>query len=1503
MQSQFAPCLLVEFFSPTGEAIVRVKIYLIIFSILIFPIKNSFSLPLKSPQIANNNFPDSLNVRLIGRWANGPCLAVDVVGSIVYFGNGSQLEIADCSNPAQPTEIGKIMLPSTVLGVKVNGNYAYVANDAAGLRIIDVSNPSFPSEVACYDTSGQATGLDINGTYVYLADGERGLRIIDISNPFQPQEIGFYDTNGLASKVAVNGNFVYVTAVSGGLRVIDVSNPFQPNEVGSYTTSSNIMDVAVSGNFAYVAAQLAGLRVLDVSNPSSPLEIGNLSNYEYAYGIAVQGTYAYLVDGQIGLRVIDVSNPYQPGEAGYYNTDGIPQDVTLSGNYAFVADSHNGLRVIDISNPYQPTEIGYFNTDGISRGVTIDRKFAYLVTWEAGLRILDILNPSQPVTVGSLNLSGRAEDVAISGNYAYLTNYENGLHIIDITDSSQPVEVGFITENVYPKRVAVRGNYAYVADPSAGLRIIDVSNPSQPILIAAYDFPDSRADAIVLKDNYAYLAAGKDGLRIMDISNPTQPFQVGAYNTGSTAISIDIDDNYAYIGSLQSDFSIIDITNPAQPIEAGSMMMSSPLYEIIAGARYIYVANGESGLQIIDVFNPSNPVVAGYYITASTSYGVIIDENYIYVTDKNTGLYILEFLPASLNKAPLAPVLTSPVNNSFINKTIPQLTWQISVDENGDPLHFKVEVDQDSSWSDIDYVVESKNDVNGFLPIPPVSQGSGSISYTIQSPLSERTWCWRVSAWDGLAFSNYSESWCFTIDATPPVLNNLIFENPGFGENWFNPTTDSTASVIVYYDELNPQFGCLFCELLADTLINSNLMGGFGQQTKFEIPIVNQFNEVNGVVVQINDRAGNYGSIESQLRLDGYPPFVYNSNAPDTVKVGQIYDVQILNAKDGQSGVANIYLDVFTNPAGIPTTSRNTLSGINIPGIYYYRYYAEDYLGNRGQIKTDTTVVVYQAPIYITTDTNEVKAGEDFWIDIHVGTADEPVYNLLGVAFELNYSNSQYVDVDSIMTGDFFGNDIIFLTHLDDENGKVSVGISREKENGGVDGNGTIVRIKYTSGSNTPHRTPVHFTFPAVTANDTGGIFIDLIPQDTSIWIVQSHYDFTMEIEPDTQVITQGDSADFNISFEKVGDFNSQISLDIAGLPDGMAAIYPLDPFDIPTYFTITFTTSNDITPGFYRPIIVNATGGGLTHSDTVAIQVISGVSPDFSMTATPDTQSIYPGESTQFSLSFQPIGGFDAQIILQIPDLPDGMDVTFPSGYFLIPASFDITFTTTNEMLPGVYQPVITATGAGIIHQVKVTIKVLERPDFIMTIIPDSQRVKPGESVEFQISLEPVGDFVSQVAVEVSNIPSEMGTIIKPQPVDIPAIFSITFTTSPKIMPDIYYPIITASGGGITHQETIIIKVIPQPVIPNYGVLPNPFTPNGDGFNDYVEFRFPETLSGGAIIQIFDISGRKIREIRNSMSWYGTDDGGKDMKPGAYIYIVKIGEKIVSKGVVSLAR
>ena len=80
-----------------------------------------------------SNTGDNLNMRLLGRWANGRCKGVAAVGNIAYFGNGAYLEIVDFSDPNSPFEICKVLVPSPIEEVFISSNYAYIANGEDGI--------------------------------------------------------------------------------------------------------------------------------------------------------------------------------------------------------------------------------------------------------------------------------------------------------------------------------------------------------------------------------------------------------------------------------------------------------------------------------------------------------------------------------------------------------------------------------------------------------------------------------------------------------------------------------------------------------------------------------------------------------------------------------------------------------------------------------------------------------------------------------------------------------------------------------------------------------------------------------------------------------------------------------------------------------------------------------------------------------------------------------------------------------------------------------------------------------------------------------------------------------------------------------------------------------------------------------------------------------------------------------------------------------------------------
>lgn len=96
----------------------------------------------------------------------------------------------------------------------------------------------------------------------------------------------------------------------------------------------------------------------------------------------------------------------------------------------------------------------------------------------------------------------------------------------------------------------------------------------------------------------------------------------------------------------------------------------------------------------------------------------------------------------------------------------------------------------------------------------------------------------------------------------------------------------------------------------------------------------------------------------------------------------------------------------------------------------------------------------------------------------------------------------------------------------------------------------------------------------------------------------------------------------------------------------------------------------------------------------------------------------------------------------------------------------------------------------------------------------------------------------------------------------------------------DVRYRLTVTGEGGCSAEDEVFVKVLLQPVVPNA------FSPNGDGINDTWNIRYLDSYPG-ATVEVFDRYGRRVLQSTGySQPWDGRLNG-QPLPIGTYYYII----------------
>jgi uncharacterized repeat protein (TIGR03803 family) len=208
-----------------------------------------------------------------------------------------------------------------------------------------------------------------------------------------------------------------------------------------------------------------------------------------------------------------------------------------------------------------------------------------------------------------------------------------------------------------------------------------------------------------------------------------------------------------------------------------------------------------------------------------------------------------------------------------------------------------------------------------------------------------------------------------------------------------------------------------------------------------------------------------------------------------------------------------------------------------------------------------------------------------------------------------------------------------------------------------------------------------------------------------SLTLPPSGPQFSVSVTPGSVTVDQGGDATYNLTIDSVDGFSGDVALSASGLPSGATASFSATSVSAPGSATLTITTPSTISPGTYT-LTITGTSGSLIEQVTATLVVVA---PNFSISASPSSQSVKAGSSATYVATVTASGGFDGVVSFSARGLPSGATASFSPASISGSGSSTMTVTTKSATRTGSTSFTITGTGpnGSPVHSTTVTLTV----------------------------------------------------------------------------------------------------------------------------------------------------------------------------------------------------
>ena len=312
---------------------------------------------------------------------------------------------------------------------------------------------------------------------------------------------------------------------------------------------------------------------------------------------------------------------------------------------------------------------------------------------------------------------------------------------------------------------------------------------------------------------------------------------------------------------------------------------------------------------------------------------------------------------------------------------------------------------------------------------------------------------------------------------------------------------------------------------------------------------------------------------------------------------------------------------------------------------------------------------------------------------------------------------------------------------------------------------------------------------------------------------------FSITATPGAQSIKAGNGAVYTVSINPVALIGS-VNLSTSALPAGVTASFGQG-FDVLNGSKTLYIGTTENTPASSSQITIYASDStGKTHSTSVNLVIAPAA--DFTLSATPMSQTLKPGTSTQYTVNVALAPNGVGPVMLSAQYLPAGTSASFnPSS---LTTSGATTLTITTDPTAPATQTSFTVAGTDASGTYTVPVDLTIAPaDFSLTAISPIE-IDAGGSYPAQVSVQGLfGATPGNVDLSASGLPAGVSVTFTPSTVAGQAIAGMNIATDSTAQPGTYTLTINgsdASGSNSTTATLVVASGVPG-VDVYFGVTP----------------------------------------------------------------------------------